>query len=118
MSESYCFLQCGELCTENDMSNITNEKWENMKSKSKDWRGLDKFGNLYESADWESGPAGKCIHKNCQLILRSKEKLEKAKKRKERADQHIAQQKKQEQESTEESKPKRLRSSTDIIHDK
>ena len=43
--------QCGMNCNSN--KNINAERWKQLKTKSKDWEGLDKIGNVFESTDWE-----------------------------------------------------------------
>ena len=40
--------------------------------------GLDKFGNIHATVDWDKGPARHCVHNTCRLTLK---KLEQAKTR-------------------------------------
>ena len=44
-----CFLQCGVNC--NSTETISTEKWKQLETKTKDWKGLDKFENIFESTD-------------------------------------------------------------------
>lgn len=54
MSQSQCVLQCGELIDDrNDCFKISQERWDKLKSQSQSWRGLDKFGDVYDTVDWE-----------------------------------------------------------------
>ena len=80
-----CVLKCGKLCNSSDT--ITQSKWDSIQNKTKSWTGLDKFGDLYNSIQWDTGPAGHYIHKACYISLSSSAYLEKAlqreKKRKE-----------------------------------
>ena len=43
--------------------------------------GLDKFGNVYEDVDWESGVYGVYFHKLCKTNFSNARKLEQAKNR-------------------------------------
>ena len=45
------------------------------------WQGLDKFSKEYDETNWAAGPKGLYIHNKCRIVLSSKEKLEKARKR-------------------------------------
>ena len=61
--DSTCIL-CGNVCNEATDSISSIERWENIKRKSQLWIGLDKFGNIHSSVDWEHGPAGHCVHES------------------------------------------------------
>ena len=37
--------------------------------------GLDRFGEVYASVDWDKGPSGQCVHKTCELTLWNAKKL-------------------------------------------
>ena len=76
-----CILQCGSLCNEATDSIKSTQRWENIKQKALLWSGLDKFGHVYETVDWDKGPVGKCVHEACMLTLCNSKKLEQAKKR-------------------------------------
>ena len=45
------------------------------------WSGLDKFGNVHATVDWDKGSAGQCVHDSCRLTLCNVTKLEQTKKR-------------------------------------
>ena len=51
-----CIL-CDKECDE-DRSNLSLDAWERMKVKAQEWKGLRKFGTIYDSVDWEAGPKG------------------------------------------------------------
>ena len=36
-------------------------------NENKDWKVLDKFGNMFESTDWEKATEGLLIHERCSL---------------------------------------------------
>ena len=50
---------------------IGEQKWEALKTKSEKWDGLDKYGNLWRSTDWNSGPSNKHLHNSCYTSLSS-----------------------------------------------
>lgn len=81
MSTVPCALQCGGLCNEATDAIVHLESWENLKQKALLWSGLDKFGNVYATVDWDKGPGGQCVHKACKLTLWNVNKLQQAKKR-------------------------------------
>ena len=56
----------------------------NWKQKTKDYNGLDKFGNVFESTDWEKGAEEFHIHERCYITLSSKWSLQQSWKRKEK----------------------------------
>ena len=52
-----CLLQCGKPCESADsIVKMTQGAWEKLKLKSLNWKGCDRFGNAYDSVDWELGP--------------------------------------------------------------
>ena len=76
-----CILQCGKLCDKASESISSIERWETIKQKAYLlWSGLDKFGNVYATVDWDNGPAAQCVHDSCRLTLCNSKKLEQAKK--------------------------------------
>ena len=77
-----CIL-CGNLCDEAD-SIKSAQRWGNIKEKAQLWSGLDKFGHVYATMDWDKGPAGQCVHEACMLTMCNSKKLEQAKKRQEK----------------------------------
>ncbi|KAK7063262.1 hypothetical protein SK128_016857 [Halocaridina rubra] len=72
-----CVLQCGRPCDEVIDSITSTEKWENLKTKALLWRGLDKFGDVYGTVDWDKGPVRQYVYDTCRLTLSSGKKLEK-----------------------------------------
>ena len=71
-----CIL-CNEPCIEKEKF-IHEEKWKSFRSLAEKWKGLEKFGGVLTSVDWESGPHGNMWHKNCQLHFTGARKLEQA----------------------------------------
>ena len=67
MMEYYCLLQCG--VNYHSTETITNKRWKQLGAKTKDWRDLDKFRNLFESIEWEKGPEWVRLHERCYLTL-------------------------------------------------
>ena len=104
------------------MENITEAKWEQIKEKSLQWRGLHRFGNVYDQVDWENCPNGLYMHHSCYVTLSSKHKLSQFQKRKYECD--VSSQQMAESVSElcisepECSAPKKLRSSTSVLHNK
>ena len=43
--------------------------WKNIKVKATKWKGLDKYSNVYNSADWEEGSAGLLWHISCKTEI-------------------------------------------------
>ena len=74
--QGICIL-CNEECDE-DKSNLSAEAWERMKDKAKDWKDLPKFGNVYDTINWEAGPNGVFFHKRCRTALASQRGLQQA----------------------------------------
>ena len=74
--QGICIL-CNEECDE-DKSNLSAEAWERMKDKAKDWKDLPKFGNVYDTINWEAGPNGVFFHKRCRTALASQKGLQQA----------------------------------------
>lgn len=79
--QGICIL-CNEECDE-DKSNLSAEAWERMKDKAKDWKDLPKFGNVYDTINWEAGPNGVFFHKRCRTALASQRGLQQAVRKKE-----------------------------------
>ena len=97
-----CFFQCGDPCTEegdvyvSDILKHAPDRWNNFKDQALLWRGLDRFGEVYDTVDWKKGDTGYVMHDKCRMIFMTKRRLEQAKKRKEKQDQ-AAQAKKEEE---------------------
>jgi hypothetical protein len=117
-----CLLQCKKPCNaSNAIDNLSKEAWEKLKHKAPNWKGLDRFGDVYDTVDWHLGPSGKHIHPNCRLDISSSDKLNRAKSRQQKRE--------RESESFDHPKcagddglatpaPKRLRSAVGIVHEK
>ena len=60
----------------NSTKTISTEKWKQMETKIKEWKGMEKFGNVSESTDWEKGVEGLHVHKWCCIRLSSKRSLQ------------------------------------------
>ena len=58
-----CLLQCEKPV--DSIENMTQGAWEKLKLKSLNWKGCDRFGNVYDSVDWYLGPHGKHLHASC-----------------------------------------------------
>ncbi len=80
MSTVPCVLHCGGLCDEATDSITSTERWENLKKKTQLWSGLDTFGDVHATVDWDKGPVGQCAHDACRLTLCNMKKFEKANK--------------------------------------
>ena len=69
-----CVLKCDRPCKSSDT--ITQCKRESMQSKSQNWSGFDKFGDVHDSTVWKFGPDGYHMHKACYITLSSSTHLE------------------------------------------
>ena len=67
------------------------ERWENIKRNTMLWKGLDKFGDVHKTVDWDKGPTGHYVHEACRLTLCSAMKLEQAIKRQTKRDVAVSQ---------------------------
>ena len=114
LQELTCILQCDESCsTADSIENITEEKWENIQKKLLEWKGLDKFGNVYEQINWSNGHKYLYMHKSCYTDLSNTRKLEQSKKRKLKLEEES---KKDEISEPGCSAPKQTRSATGLLH--
>ena len=59
------FSFCEALC--NDKDEISKRRWDTLKKHLEKWKGLDKFGEMYDSVDWDAGQIGNYIHSTCSL---------------------------------------------------
>ena len=82
MMDYHCLYQCEVNC--NSTETISTEKWKQMKTKVKDWKGSGKFENVFESTDWEKGAEGLHVHKGCYITLSSKWSLQQSRKKKDK----------------------------------
>ena len=96
------------------------ERWEHIKKNL--WKGLDKFGNVYDTVIWDNGPSGQCVHDSCRMTLSNSIKWDQAKQRLKR---NVADRSPSLTPSTsysdlivEAPSNKRLRSSLGVIYDK
>ena len=76
---SLCLL-CTEECQEECKSNL--DGWNNLEENSRNWCGLDTFGDAFDRVNWENGPEG--IYFNSKMKLFNKRSLEQARQRKEK----------------------------------
>ena len=68
MPQFRCVSQCGRPCDSDNrdfLLNVTTERWETIRNKSREWRSVDKFGHVFDSDDWDKGPRGQCLHGGC-----------------------------------------------------
>ena len=121
-AEVPCMLQCGEPCNPATDAIASIERWEIIRQKALLWKGLDKFGSVYECIDWVKGPVGHFIHDSCRLTFSNTKKLQQAQKRqkKREVDECQSQSLSIAEVSSQDEAPaaKRLRSSLGLIHDK
>jgi hypothetical protein len=60
-----CVLKWGKPCKSSDT--IGQGKWDSLQSKSQNWSGLDKFGDVYNTTSWQAG--GESLHASDMLYL-------------------------------------------------
>ena len=82
-TNSICFL-CKKLCDEKH--EYTETQWNAFKLTSKQWDGLDKYGNVYRETDWLKGTKDDqtVFHRSCTKYMQSKSTLNQALKRKDK----------------------------------
>ena len=51
------FIFCKKECNE-DKSDYPTDSWNKLKAVELEWKGLDKYGNVFESVNWDNGPSG------------------------------------------------------------
>ena len=66
----------GKACSSKDSIGI--QKWQTLCTKSEKWDGLDKYGDLFKSTDWDAGPANNFICQSCYITLSSSRALNQA----------------------------------------
>ena len=59
-------------------SDYSLDLWDDLKSKTKLWKGLDRYEDLCHKVNWDDGPTGVFFHKLCKMQLTSKRKLDQA----------------------------------------
>ena len=119
-STRQCILKCGEACSDGDSRDgCSIESWKRLEEKALLWKGLDKFGDVYDDTDWESGSVGKFIHKQCRLIMFTPKRLDQAQTRKRKHDESPQSTSVLEEACVSDySSPKKLRSKTGMVHEK
>ena len=75
-----CVLKCGDPCKSSDT--IGQGKWESLQTKTKNWSGLDKFGDVYYTTSWTDGPSGHYMHQTCYISVSSSKRLKQSQQRK------------------------------------
>jgi len=81
--DEHCIL-CGLPCDE-DRSNTTPEAWANLRSLALQWHGLDRFGTVYETVNWDGGSKNVFFHQVSKITLFSKCHVHLAKTRRDKA---------------------------------
>ena len=76
--ETLCIL-CNEACSEK--CKLQEVGWNSMRENAKAWIGLDTFGTVSETVDWENDPEIYFLHNNCKLKLHNARPLDQAKKK-------------------------------------
>ena len=108
-----CFLQCGVKY--NSTESNTTKRWKQLETKTKDWEDLDKFGNVFESTDWEKGAEALHVRERYYITLSSRQSLQQSRERKEKENAEncptIPQQQDLQEKECQPYLPKRLRSS-------
>ena len=74
-----CKVQCKEVKSFNDI------RWEKFKNAAEKWKGLDRYGGVYDTIDWGNQVVQEQLtfHRNCLSYLQTKKKLTQAKEEKE-----------------------------------
>ena len=74
-----CVLKCGKPCTSGDsIDKITLDKWSKIQTIAKEWKGIDKFGDVWDTTNLEYGQKGRFVHNRCYITLCSSKKCEQA----------------------------------------
>ena len=79
--EETCML-CSEDCLE--QCTLKDKGWESLQKKSELWVGLDTFGKVAETVNWNASPCSYFMHTQCKIKLYNSRALDQAKKRKEK----------------------------------
>ena len=82
MSNQPKCIACHKNCSLKET--IGKEKWGALHAKSEKWEGLDKYGDLHKSIEWNAGPANKYIHNSCYTSISSPRTFKQAVNRKEK----------------------------------
>ena len=74
-----CVLKCGKPCISGDsIDKITLDSWSKIQTNAKEWKGLDKFRDVWDTNNWEDGQQRRFMHNNCYITLCSSKKREQA----------------------------------------
>ena len=74
-----CVLKCGKPCARRgNTDQITLDKWSKIQITAKEWKGLDKFGDIWNRTNWEDGQRGCFMHNSCYITLYSSKKRKQA----------------------------------------
>ena len=69
-------LVCKDDCYDPKEERKDPKAWEELKDLAKKWKDLDRHGSLFKEVDWDKGPDGYFIHKNCRAVLGNKKTLQ------------------------------------------
>ena len=89
MEEGQICILCNKTCEENAKV-VRIEDWEKLKDIAYNWKSLDNYGEVYETVEWEFGPANKFWHADCKREICGTRKLDQARKRKRKSDDKAA----------------------------
>ena len=74
-----CVLKCRKPCNSGDsIDKITLDRWSKIQTNAKEWEGLDKFGDVWDTTNCEDGQQGRFMHNSCYITLCSSKKREQA----------------------------------------
>ena len=65
------YILSEKQCCE-DRSDYPINSWNNIKDTTLHWKGLDRFGDVYDRVSWDKGPSGIYFHESCRLYLQNK----------------------------------------------
>ena len=74
-----CVLKCGKPCTSGDsIDKIVLDKWSKIQTNATEWKGLDKFGDVWDTTSSEDGQQGRFMYNSCYITFCSSKKHEQA----------------------------------------
>ena len=119
MEEGHICILCNKTCEEK-AKEVRIEDWEKLKDTAYNWKSLDKYAEVYETVEWESGPADKFWHADCKREICGTRKLDQARKRKRKSDDKAAEIciDKPSKKSAPEASGRTTRKSVGIVHKK
>ena len=59
-----------------EKSDFPASSWDKLEIVAVEWRGLDRYGDIFENVRWDDGPSGIFFHKICKTEFTSKGKLQ------------------------------------------